>query len=319
MTEKKFNKLLEKQLSRALKGKDREELSPEIWKLLHSVSNSYDHYERDRKLLERAMHLSSEEIRKSYEQKLIQTELERSNQYLQQFVSIASHDLKAPLRTINSFTQLLNRQLAGQLDKESQEYMNFILFGVKGMQNLLEDLTSFARIGLEREAPIMVNFNTILEGVERNLGYAIEESSAEIILKNPLPIQMAYPYQVIQLFQNIIGNAIKFRKENVTPKIVISCVQHEDQYQISIQDNGIGIDQEKHSKAFEAFSRLSFKTDIAGTGLGLSICKKIVEGWQGKIWFESAINKGTTFIFTIPIHQTNEASKEVSVAASSNP
>lgn len=315
MNNKPYNKLLEKQLKRALKGKDKDSLPQEVSKLLSSVSASYDHFERDRKLLERAMHLSSEEIRKSYEQKLVQIELEQSNEYLQQFVSIASHDLKAPLRTVSSFTQLLNRQLKGSLNEESSEYMDFILSGVKNMQNLLDDLTSFAKIGLEREEAEMVDFNTILEMVQRNLSFSIEESNASIILEDPLPLFKTHPYQVIQIFQNIIGNAIKFRQEGVAPKIIIRCKEVANATQISISDNGMGIEQKQHSKAFEAFARLSSSQHkVAGSGLGLSICKKIVDIWQGRIWFESELNKGTTFFFTLPCAKETQQKTDISIS-----
>ncbi len=314
MTES-YNKLLEKQLKRALKGKDKNALPQEVSKLLDSVNASYNHFERDRKLLERAMQLSSEEIRKSYEQKLVQIELEQSNEYLQQFVSIASHDLKAPLRTVSSFTQLLKRQLAGTLNTESSEYMDFIISGVKNMQSLLDDLTSFAKIGLEKEEAQIVDFNTILETVQRNLSFSIEESRASILVKNPLPCYNTHPYLVIQIFQNIIGNALKFRREEVSTEIVIACEELADAFQISIADNGMGIEQSQHNKAFEAFHRLSSSHHkISGSGLGLSICKKIVDAWQGRIWFESELNKGTTFFFTIPYSKESQEKVKASTA-----
>ena len=309
-----LNRLLEKQIKRTFRGKE-PEFSPEVRKLLDSVNASYHHFERDRKILERAMQLSSEEIRASYEQKIIQNEIQRSNEQLKQFVASASHDLKAPLRTIYSFTQILNMQLEGSLNEETQEYMDFILSGVKSMQDLLKDLSNFAKIGLEKESKKIVDFNLILEGVKRNLGYAIEESQATILVKNKLPIHLAYSHQVIQLFQNLIGNALKFRKDDVKPVIIIQCEETPEFFQISIADNGIGMDQQKHAKAFEAFSRLSYKTDVAGSGLGLSICKKVVETWGGTIRFESEPQVGTTFFITLPKNTENTATNNVKIPA----
>jgi len=301
-----FNKLLEKQIRKHIA--DSTVFSEEQMNLLHSINRSYQHFEQNRDLLERAMNLSSLEIREYYKKLEVQKELELSNKYLEQFASIASHDLKAPLRTIGSFSQLLSNKLQGQLDEEAEQYIDFIVSGVHRMQTLIEDLMTFAKIGSTEEDKKPIDLNSILEVVKLNLKSTIEESSAQLIVEKQLPTFTAMRFQVLQLFQNIIGNALKFRSEE-SPIIHINYEEKGNKYVISIQDNGLGMDQSLHSLAFETFSRLNPKVKVAGSGLGLSICKKIVEGWKGKIWFESELGKGTTFFFTIPIDKSLELSK----------
>ena len=298
MEEKKFNKLLARQIKRKL-GKDAQ-LSPEMMKLLSSISDSYDHFERDRSLIERSMELSSQELRESYGKLAIQNELKRTNRELQQFVSIASHDLKAPLRTINSFVQLLERKLKGKLDESSQEYMQFIKSGVQGMDELIQNLLQHAKASSNKGKVELIEIEKIITIIKRNLFASIEESNAQIIIEGELPILMAVSFQLVQLFQNIIGNGIKFKREGVDPIVRIKCKEEETNYTFSIIDNGIGISKENTVKVFEVFNRLAGANRYEGTGLGLSICKKIIENLNGKIWIESEVGVGTTFFFTIP-------------------
>lgn len=295
--EKKLNKLLSRQIKRKL-GKD-VQLSNEMKEFLTAVSDSYDHFEKDRLLLECSMELSSQELRKSYGQLAIQNELKRKNDELNQFVSIASHDLKAPLRTINSFVQLLERKLEGQLDQTTKEYMQFIKSGVNGMDELIKHLLQHAKASSNKGKVEVVHLNKTLEVVQRNLHALIQETNGQIIIENPLPCIHAVNFQMIQLFQNLIGNGIKYNKENVNPIVRIQCKEEENHFLISIMDNGIGIAPEDTTKVFEVFHRLRGANNYEGTGLGLSICKKIVENMKGKIWLESEVGVGTTFKFTL--------------------
>lgn len=307
--EKKLNKLLLRQMKRKL-GKD-VPINDEMMEFLSAISDSYNHYEKDRILLERSMDLSSQELRKSYGQLAIQNELKRTNDELNQFVSIASHDLKAPLRTINSFVQLLERKLKSQLDECSQEYMDFIKSGVHGMDELIQNLLQHAKASSNKGTVEVVNLNKTIEIAEQNLHALIKESNGQIIIDDSLPYIDAVSFQVVQLFQNIIGNGLKFKKENVDSVIRIKCNEEENHFLISIADNGIGIAMEDTSKIFEVFQRLKGASHYEGTGLGLSICKKIVENLNGKIWLESEVGVGTTFLFTIPKEIVVESSHQI--------
>jgi len=298
MEEKKFNKLLQRQIKRKL-GKDAQ-LSEEMMELLSSISDSYNHFERDRVLIERSMELSSQELRESYGKLAIQTELKRTNNELQQFVSIASHDLKAPLRTINSFVQLLERKLKGQLDESAQEYMQFIKSGVQGMDELIQDLLQHAQASSNKGKIEPIKINHIITIIKRNLFALMEETNAQIIVDGELPMINAVGFQMVQLFQNIIGNGIKFKREGVDPIVRICCKDEGTNFLFCITDNGIGISKENTTKVFEVFKRLAGASKFEGTGLGLSICKKIIENLNGKIWIESEVGVGTSFFFTIP-------------------
>ena len=307
--EKKLNKLLLRQMKRKL-GKD-VPFNDEMMEFLTSISDSYDHFEKDRVLLERSMDLSSQELRKSYGQLAIQNELKRTNDELKQFVSIASHDLKAPLRTINSFVQLLERKLKGQLDETTEEYMQFIKSGVNGMDELIQNLLQHAKASSNKGKVELVNLNNTVEIVERNLLALLDETKGQILFDDTLPQINAVSFQMIQLFQNLIGNGLKFKKEKVTPIVRVTCKEEENHFLFSIKDNGIGIAPENTSKIFEVFQRLSGASHYEGTGLGLSICKKIVENLKGKIWVESEVGVGTTFLFTIPKELAVDNSKQI--------
>ncbi len=300
---KKLNKHLENQIKE--NEIDLGGVSGNMANLLEAISTSYDNFEKNREILEKAMILSSEEIKNSYEKLAIQTELQRANKELKQFVSVASHDLRAPLRTIGSFAKLLTKKMDGKLDKDEEEFLNFINFGVQNMETLLNDLLTFAKIGAKTEEKEMVDFNMIMDVVQRNLNFAIGQSSAKIIVDNKLPSLVTYPSQVLQLFQNLISNSIKYRSE-APPQIIIRSDMVDCNSVISIKDNGEGMDPLQHDKAFEAFRRLTTQPNISGTGLGLSICKRIVNGWGGKIWFTSKVGEGTTFFFTVPATTTEK-------------
>jgi light-regulated signal transduction histidine kinase (bacteriophytochrome) len=200
---------------------------------------------------------------------------------------------------IYSFTQLLNRRLKPHFDKDSMEYMDFILTGVSRMQSLLDDLLKFSTIGRKETDKKLTDLNDTIYNVIQNVQYTIQEKSAEIYIE-PLPSLKVFPIQMIQLFQNLISNALKFIPNDKKPIIKIKVKDENDFYEFQIQDNGIGIQKEYLEKIFLVFKRLHSKEQYEGTGIGLATCKKIIDNVNGKIWVESDYGNGTTFFFTIP-------------------
>jgi len=227
-------------------------------------------------------------------------ELSCSNKDLEQFAFTASHDLQEPLRMISSYTQLLERRYKDKLDQDANDYIHFAVDGALRMQKLLIDLLEFSRVNTRAKSFLQVDTSTILGQVILNLKSLIDENTA-LITNNDLPVVPADESQILRVFQNLIENAIKFRKKTELPKIHISCTKQKNRYQFSVADNGIGIDMQYHDRVFIIFQRLHSVKDYPGTGIGLSICKRIVERHGGTIWIESKENEGTTFYFTIPV------------------
>jgi len=239
--------------------------------------------------------------RKNAEAKLQQTmqDLARSNAELEQFAYVASHDLQEPLRMVTSFVQLLARRLEGKLDADTSEYIAYVVDGASRMQMLIDDLLAFSRVGTRGNPFEVTDCQVALRGALTNLQLTIEDQDA-VITHDPLPTVMADGMQLIQLFQNLISNAIKFRGEE-RPRINISAKQGENEWVLSLRDNGIGIDPEYHERIFLIFQRLHGRAEYAGTGIGLAMCKRIVERHGGRIWVQSELGKGSTFYFTIPV------------------
>jgi PAS domain S-box-containing protein len=225
-------------------------------------------------------------------------ELKRSNIELEQFAYVASHDLQEPLRAVAGMVQLLQQRYKGQLDGRADEYIGLAVEGATRMQTLINDLLAYSRVE-RRGSPIKpTDANDALRSALRNLGTAILESGAAIA-NGDLPIVEADPTQLTQVFQNLIGNALKFHGER-HPEIHIEARDIGDAWQFSVSDNGIGIEPQYHERIFLVFQRLHTRRDYPGTGIGLSICKKIVERHGGRIWIESTPGQGTIFHFTIP-------------------
>lgn len=248
-------------------------------------------------------------------------DLERSNLELQQFAYVASHDLQEPLRTIASFTQLLAKRYNDKLDDKAREFIAFAVDGSKRMQTLINDLLSFSRVGTPQGKELFpVRMDAVLDAVLKNLKRAIEESGA-VITRDPLPTVLADEVQLGQLVQNLIGNAIKFRRE-VTPKVHIGAERNGTGWNISVRDNGIGIAQEHNDRIFVIFQRLHTRTQYPGTGIGLAVCKKIVERHGGQIWVEPTPGGGSTFTFSIADavnYQSKEQNThELRISATSN-
>ena len=229
-------------------------------------------------------------------------ELENANKDLEQFAYVASHDLQEPLRMISSFTQLLERKYKDKLDEDANEYIHFVVDGTMRMQKLLINLLDFSRVSTHAKTFERVDTKTIVGQAISNLHELITTKNA-LITYDDLPVINADEMQILRVFQNLIENAIKFRK--ITPgrdfpKIHISCTKQNNGYQFSVADNGIGIEMQYHERVFIVFQRLHSVKDYPGTGIGLSVCKRIIERHGGTIWFESVVNEGTTFYFTIP-------------------
>jgi PAS domain S-box-containing protein len=228
------------------------------------------------------------------------TELLRSNKELEQFAYISSHDLQEPLRTVVNYTDLLLKQYKGKLDKDADEYLDFIGEATKRMQELIRDLLDFSRIGKNKNK-MEVDCDKLLIEILKDLDSSIKESNTEIH-SEPLPILYGYYAELKSLFQNLISNAIKFRKKDIHPIISITVKDKDTEWLFAIKDNGIGIDKKYYDKLFTIFQRLHNKEEYAGTGIGLAQSKKIVELHDGKIWLESELGKGSSFYFTI--HKT---------------
>jgi signal transduction histidine kinase len=222
-----------------------------------------------------------------------------SNSQLENFAYIASHDLKAPIRTIVSFSQLLQRNLKNTIDDNSKEYLDFVISASKNMKQLIEDLLEYSRIDSVKLNPEIVNINDLLFMIQYELKSTIEEKKPIIILNN-IPEAIAADYTKLkQVFQNLITNAIKFHKKDEFPKIEISCKDENEFWKFTVKDSGIGIKPAYFERIFVLFQKLHTNKEYEGTGLGLAICKKIIEQHQGQIWIESEVNVGTTFHFTI--------------------
>ena len=223
--------------------------------------------------------------------------LARSNRDLQQFAYVASHDLQEPLRMVASFTQLLANRYQDTLDQDAKDFIKYAVDGATRMQALISDLLTYSRVDRQEKSFGLTNLDEILGQVLLNLKLAIADSGA-VITHDPLPALMADEMQLGQLFQNLIGNAIKFRAEK-PPRIHVSSKENENGWQISVHDNGIGILPEYRERIFLIFQRLHTMAEYPGTGIGLAICKKIVEGHGGRIWIESPTEGGSTISFTL--------------------
>jgi light-regulated signal transduction histidine kinase (bacteriophytochrome) len=233
-------------------------------------------------------------------------ELARSNRDLEQFAYVASHDLQEPLRMVTNYVQLLAKRYKGKLDPDADDFINFAVDGAIRMWKLINDLLTYSRVGTQAKGLKPTDCENVLKHSLDNLKIAIEENEA-VITHDPLPTVMGDHLQLGQLFQNLIGNAIKFRGEE-PPRIHISASRNGSGWTFSVRDNGIGIAPEYVERIFVIFQRLHNREEYPGTGIGLAICKKIVERHGGDIWVESEVGKGTTFYFTLQVSKVEQLS-----------
>ncbi len=231
-------------------------------------------------------------------QKQLQEELRRSNTDLQQFAYVASHDLKEPLRMITSYLQLLEKINLGKLDAASKEYLHFATDGAQRMRAMIDDLLAYSQVATNSRPFTSVNMNDVLAITLNDLKVGIHESGASIT-NEELPSVMADQQQMVLLFNNLIGNAIKYRL-NIAPQVHLKAHEEGNEWIFSVQDNGIGIDPKHQERIFQIFQRLHTQEEYDGTGIGLAISKRIVERLGGRIWVESEEGKGATFLFTVP-------------------
>jgi signal transduction histidine kinase len=225
-------------------------------------------------------------------------ELQRSNAELEQFAYVASHDLQEPLRKVTSFCQLLQRRYGGQLDERADQYIEFAVDGAKRMQVLINDLLAFSRVGRTGSELVPVACDAALASAKANLAAQTEQSGA-VIEAPPLPTVMAQQTLLSAVFQNLLGNALKFRGEQA-PHVVVACERDGATWSFSVTDNGIGIEPQYADRVFLIFQRLHDKTAYPGTGIGLAMCRKIIEYFGGRIWLDTEVTDGTRFRFTLP-------------------
>jgi len=262
------------------------------WYDITERKNVEDELRRYREHLEELVEVRTTELKKATD------ELTRSNEDLKEFAYVVSHDLKEPLQVIKGFLLLLEKRYKDKLDTKANELIGFTIDGAKRMQELIKDLLEYSQVGTKGKEFKFVDCSLILNKAISHLKVAIEESGA-VVSHDSLPTVMGDSAQLVRLFQNIIGNAIKFRDAKA-PRIHISAVKKEGEWLFSVRDNGIGMSPEFADKIFAVFQRLHSSDKYPGTGIGLAIAKKIVEGHGGRIWVESKPGKGATFYFTIP-------------------
>ncbi|MGZ8376213.1 MAG: sensor histidine kinase [Gemmatirosa sp.] len=235
--------------------------------------------------------------------------LARSNAELEQFAYVASHDLQEPLRMVASYTQLLARRYEGKLDAQADTYIRFAVDGAQRMQALINDLLALSRVGTQERALRRVDTAQVVANVLRWLGGALEESGGTVEVEGALPTVMGDAGQLEQLFQNLITNALKFRRPDVAPRVIVRAARavraprasgaEDAEWRFTVQDNGIGFEPQFAEQIFVVFQRLHTRTEYPGTGVGLAICRKIVERHGGTIWAEAVPGEGAAFHFTI--------------------
>ena len=230
--------------------------------------------------------------------RIVAENLRRSNLELEQFAYVASHDLQEPLRMVTSYTQLLEKRYKGKLDADADEFIGYAVDGANRMRRLIDDLLSYSRVTRRGNPFRPIESELALDVALKNLQMSIEENDA-VVTHDQLPEVMADEGQLVQLLQNLIGNAIKFHSKE-PPRVHVSAKHYQEtEYLFSVQDNGIGIDHQYFDRLFKIFQRLHTKEEYPGTGIGLALCKRIVERHGGRIWLESQPGKGTTMYFTL--------------------
>lgn len=250
------------------------------------------------------------------ERERLLADIARSNKELEQFAYVASHDLQEPLRMVAGYVQLLEKRYKGRLDQKADMFIRFAVDGVERMQKLIEGLLAYSRVSRHGAKLGAVDANKVFSQAVSNLSASIRECSAAVT-RDELPTVLGDETQLIQLFQNLIGNAVKYRKPETLPQVHISAQREGNYHVFSVSDNGIGIQPEYYDRIFQIFQRLHTQGEYAGAGIGLAVCKRIVERHQGRIWIKSDPGQGSTFFFTVPDYQgQNEHERELQAMSS---
>ncbi|MFC7642810.1 ATP-binding protein [Streptosporangium lutulentum] len=256
---------------------------------------------RDMEAMRRRIVAELEETRVSRQQLAAQAEeLKRSNAELEQFAYVASHDLQEPLRKVASFCQMLQQRYASQLDDRANTYIDFAVDGAKRMQVLINELLTFSRVGRVNQEPVETDLNDVVERALANLAAAVEESEAEVEVGD-LPVVIGDRTKLVMLWQNLIGNSLKFRSPGRAPRVRIEAEERDGKWWMTVTDNGIGIPPNFADKIFVIFQRLHQRDAYEGTGIGLALCRKIVEHHRGRIWLDTEYRDGTRFVLTLPV------------------
>jgi signal transduction histidine kinase len=276
--------------------------------MVHQLSNRFalERESVERHILDLNRTLETRVRERTLELERSAHELERSNADLTEFAYVASHDLQEPLRMVRSYMGLLVRRHADMLDEQAKTYVQYAMDGAARMQALINDLLQYSRAGTQPLQKQNVSSEELVKTALSNLEVSVAENDAEVHLRN-LPFVCADPTKLTQVFQNLVGNAIKFKKDSERPKIEVTAERVGPEWKFSIADNGIGLDMVYKEKIFEIFHRLHGVNEFSGNGIGLSICRRIVEQHDGRLWVDSEPGSGTTFHFTIPISPASAA------------
>lgn len=259
-----------------------------------------------RQALRRTVERTVERARLTQQMETYRKDLERSNQDLERFANVVAHDLKSPLRAISQHLQLVRSHNEATLDETSKKSIAFAIDGAERMRKLIEALFEFSKAGFEKRAFTPVNCNLVFDSVKSNLAMDIEERGAQVT-RDALPMVMGDGVQIMQLLQNLIGNALKFCKQK--PAIHVSAGRGKAEWLFSVRDNGIGIPKDSQDKIFTIFKRLHSEAEYPGCGVGLAICERVVSNHGGQIRVESEPGKGSTFIFSLPVNESLEQEK----------
>lgn len=227
-------------------------------------------------------------------------DLSRSNADLEQFAYVASHDLKEPLRNIASYVQLLQRRYQGRLDEDADAFIGYTVDGVRRMQMIINELLVYSRIGTGPLTRGAVQTGVLVSTALANLKAVIAEAGAVVEVKGPLPVVVGDAGQLSSVFQNLISNGLKYRRDDIRPELTVAVAEQGEFWRFSIIDNGIGIDPQYHRQIFELFKRLHARDRYTGTGIGLAVCQRVIERHGGEIWVESVPGQGASFHFTLP-------------------
>jgi light-regulated signal transduction histidine kinase (bacteriophytochrome) len=230
----------------------------------------------------------------------VQEELRRANQDLEQFAFSASHDLQEPLRSIKIYSELLAREFGGDLHPDARRYLEYLCSGATRLETLVRDLLAYTRAGQFEETAEPGDANEALQAALSALSSATTEARARVT-SDPLPTVQVHATHLRQLFQNLIGNAIKYRSPDRIPEVRVGAKRQEMQWVFAVSDNGIGIEPEYKEEIFGLFKRLHTSDEYSGTGIGLALCQRIIDKYHGRIWVESEPGKGSSFHFTVPI------------------